>query len=213
MKLNMFAQNIDILYIMEFVPNCKVNKNTPFKQNGIASVKLRINPKQADTSNAGIVREGMELMTVGDIIMDGSFKYIRVINYDRKIRGYINIDYITRTKSDENIISNYVQLLDRNNNLQLSDEQLMDFRNAKNRYHSVSQVNLKKGITIRPPDYFWSLQLVYEFAEALSKGIKQDTNQMQMYKHALNIVNKYTKIGIAQVRRRSRSRSRKNQVP
>jgi hypothetical protein len=99
--------------------------------------------------------------------------------------------------------------LNKNNNFQLTDDQLTEFRNAKNRYHSVNQGNLKKGITIRPPDYFWSLQLVYEFAEALSKGIKQDTNQMQMYKHALNIVMKYTQIDIAQVRHRSRSR--KNQ--
>ena len=95
----------------------------------------------------------------------------------------------------------------------MTDHQLTEFRNAKNQYHSVSQGNLKKGLTIRPPDYFWSLQLVYEFAEALSKGIKQDTNQIQMYKHALNIVMKYTQIDITQVRHRSRSRSisRKNQ--
>ena len=93
----------------------------------------------------------------------------------------------------------------------MSDEQLTEFRNAKNQYHSVSQGNLKKGITIRPPDYFWSLQLVYEFAEALSKGIKQDTNQTQMYKHALNVVMKYMKIGIRQVRSRSKSRSRSKQ--
>lgn len=200
---------------MEFVPNCKVNKNAPFKQNGIASVKLRRNPKQIDTSNAGIVQEGMELMTVGDIIMDGTFKYIRVINHDGKIRGYINVDYITRNRSSETIISNYVQLLDKNINYLLTDEQLTEFRNAKNQYHSVSQGNLKKGLTIRPPDYFWSLQLVYEFAEALSKGIKQDTNQMQMYRHALNVVKNYTKLGKVQmkpalIRSRSRIRSRSN---
>ena len=199
---------------MNFIPNCKVNKNAPFKQNGIASVKLRNNPKQADTSNAGIVREGMELMTVGDVIIDGKFTYIRVMNRDGKIRGYINTDYITRTKSDEDIITNYISLLDTNIHLQLTDVRLTEFRNAKNRYHSVSQGNLKKGITIRPPEYFWSLQLVYEFAEALAKGIKQNAEQMQMYKHALDVVKKYMKIGNVQkiTLSRSRSRSRNNRA-
>ena len=193
---------------MNFIPNCKVNKNAPFKQNGIASVKLRHNPKQTDTSNAGIVREGMELMTIGYAIIDGKFKYIRVINRDGKIRGYINTDYITRNKNDEDTISNYVQLLYNNNHLQLTDEQLTEFRNAKNRYHSVSEEKLKEGITIRPPDYFWGLQLVYEFAEAFANGIKQNTEQMQLYKHALDVVKKYMKMGNVQMRSRSRSRSR-----
>jgi hypothetical protein len=193
---------------MNFISNCKVNKNAPFKQNGIPSVKLRRNPKNEDNSNAGIVREGMELMTIGDIIIDGVYKYIRVINHDGKISGYINVDYITRTKSDENIISNYVLLLSRNNNIRLTSNQITEFRGAKNRYHSVSQGNLKRGITIRPPDYFWSLQLVYEFAEALSNGIKQDTNQMQMYKHALDVVKKYTKMAPAPVLARGRSMKR-----
>jgi len=199
---------------MNFIPNCKVNKNAPFKQNGIASVKLRNNPKQADTSNAGIVREGMELMTVGDVIIDGKFTYIRVMNRDGKIRGYINTDYITRTKSDEDIITNYISLLDTNIHLQLTDVRLTEFRNAKNRYHSISQGNLKKGITIRPPEYFWSLQLVYEFAEALAKGIEQNAEQMQMYKHALDVVKKYMKIGNVQkiTLSRSRSRSRNNRA-
>ena len=192
---------------MNFIPNCKVNKNAPFKQNGIASVKLRNNPKQVDTSNAGIVREGMELMAIGDVIIDGKFKYIRVMNRDGKIRGYINTDYITRTKSDEDIITNYISLLDNNIHLQLTDVRLTEFRTAKNRYHSISQGNLKKGITIRPPEYFWSLQLVYEFAEALAKGIKQNAEQMQMYRHALNVVKKYMKIGNVQKITLSRSRS------
>jgi hypothetical protein len=200
---------------MNFIPNCKVNKNAPFKQNGIASVKLRNNPKQTDSSNAGIVREGMELMAIGDVIMDGKFKYIRVINRDGKIRGYINTDYITRNRSSESIISNYIQLLDNNNHRQLTDEQLTEFRNAKIQYHSVNQGNLKKGITIHPPDYFWSLQLVYEFAEALAKGIKQNAEQMRMYRHALNVVKNYMKSNHIQkmkpmpvhVRSRSRSRS------
>jgi hypothetical protein len=201
---------------MNFIPNCKVNKNAPFKQNGIASVKLRNNPKQVDSLNAGIVREGMELMTVGDVIIDGKFKYIRVINRDGKIRGYINIDYITHNRSSETIISNYVQLLDKNINFLLTDEQLTEFRNAKNQYHSVSQGNLKKGITIRPADYFWSLQLVYEFAEALAKGIKQTVEQMRMYRHALNVVKNYMKMAnvqqITPTRSRSRSRSRSNRA-
>jgi hypothetical protein len=197
---------------MNFIPNCKVNKNAPFKQNGIASVKLRNNPKQVDTSNVGIVREGMELMTVGDVIIDGKFTYIRVMNRDGKIRGYINTDYITRTKSSETIISNYVQLLDKNINFRLTDVRLTEFRNAKNQYHSVSQGNLKKGITIRPPEYFWSLQLVYEFAEALAKGIKQNAEQMQMYRHALNVVKKYTKMANVQQTMLTRSRSRSNRA-
>ena len=197
---------------MNFIPNCKVNKNAPFKQNGIASVKLRNNPKQVDTSNVGIVREGMELMTVGDVIIDGKFTYIRVMNRDGKIRGYINTDYITRTKSDEDIITNYISLLDTNIHLQLTDVRLTEFRNAKNQYHSVSQNNLKKGITIRPPEYFWSLQLVYEFAEALAKGIKQNAEQMQMYRHALDVVKKYTKMANVQQTMLTRSRSRSNRA-
>jgi hypothetical protein len=192
---------------MNFIPNCKVNKNAPFKQNGIASVKLRHNPKQSDTYNAGIVREGMELMTIGDIIIDNKLTYIRVINRDGKIRGYINTNYITRNKSDEDTIANYISLLDSNNYRQLTDEQLMEFRNAKNQYHSISQDNLKNGITIHPPEYFWSLQLVYEFAEALAKGMQQTKEQIQMYKHALNVVKKYMKMGNAQQAKLSRSRS------
>ena len=197
---------------MNFIPNCKVNKNAPFKQNGIASVKLRQNPKQTDVSNAGIVREGMELMTIGDVIIDGNFKYIRVINRDGKMRGYINTDYITRTKNDEDTIANYVSLLGNNTHRQLTDEQLTEFRNAKNRYHSVNQDNLKKGITIRPPEYFWSLQLVYEFAEALAKGIKQTNEQMQMYRHALNVVKKYMKMANVHQTTLARSRSRSNRA-